>query len=311
MAAISSAEAAVYDRQIRLWGLDAQKRLRNSSVLLVGSRSLAAEVGKNVVLSGVRRLTIVGSDSKGEISRERTFLDSKNPGNEGKEDVPSHFVQNLRRLNPMVHVAADDGNVGDKDETFFQQYDVVCLTQSNKSTMLRVSKICRRNDVKFFGGATFGYFSFFLSDLGKRPHVFVEEEKTVEQMKLTGVTKKKSEDVKMVQKEFTSVSFESALGFKPKPGKSLKRVPKVYFYAHIWLQFREKFGRFPYADCDVEASEELHAIRTVAQKLVEEWGVDESFIPSHFYGKCGVELVPVSAIVGGILSQEIIKKCAA
>ena len=91
MAAISSAEAAVYDRQIRLWGLDAQKRFgfegyssglrpffcsrfRNSSVLLVGSRSLAAEVGKNVVLSGVRRL-----------SRERTFLDSKNPGNEGKE----------------------------------------------------------------------------------------------------------------------------------------------------------------------------------------------------------------------------------
>ena len=60
-------------------------RLRNSSVLLVGSRSLAAEVGKNVVLSGVRRLTIVGSDPKGEISRERTFLDSKNPGNEGKE----------------------------------------------------------------------------------------------------------------------------------------------------------------------------------------------------------------------------------
>lgn len=34
----------VYDRQIRLWGLEAQSRMQNSRVLFVGMRALQAEV---------------------------------------------------------------------------------------------------------------------------------------------------------------------------------------------------------------------------------------------------------------------------
>ncbi|CAM5129083.1 unnamed protein product [Natator depressus] len=44
---ISEEEAAQYDRQIRLWGLEAQRRLRASRVLLVGMKGLGAEVAKN------------------------------------------------------------------------------------------------------------------------------------------------------------------------------------------------------------------------------------------------------------------------
>uniref|UniRef100_A0A8C8EUR7 THIF-type NAD/FAD binding fold domain-containing protein n=1 Tax=Oncorhynchus tshawytscha TaxID=74940 RepID=A0A8C8EUR7_ONCTS len=56
---ISEEEAAQYDRQIRLWGLDAQKRLRGSRVLLVGLRGLGAEVAKNLILAGVKGLTLL------------------------------------------------------------------------------------------------------------------------------------------------------------------------------------------------------------------------------------------------------------
>nr|XP_015196150.1 PREDICTED: SUMO-activating enzyme subunit 1 [Lepisosteus oculatus] len=56
---ISEEEAAQYDRQIRLWGLDAQKRLRASRVLLVGMRGLGAEVAKNLILAGVKGLTML------------------------------------------------------------------------------------------------------------------------------------------------------------------------------------------------------------------------------------------------------------
>jgi len=35
----------VYDRQIRLWGLEAQKRMQAARVLFVGLRALQAEVG--------------------------------------------------------------------------------------------------------------------------------------------------------------------------------------------------------------------------------------------------------------------------
>jgi ubiquitin-like 1-activating enzyme E1 A len=37
-------EAEVYDRQIRLWGVEAQRRMRDSRVLIHGMTAVAAEV---------------------------------------------------------------------------------------------------------------------------------------------------------------------------------------------------------------------------------------------------------------------------
>uniref|UniRef100_A0A663FK53 THIF-type NAD/FAD binding fold domain-containing protein n=1 Tax=Aquila chrysaetos chrysaetos TaxID=223781 RepID=A0A663FK53_AQUCH len=56
---LSEEEVAQYDRQIRLWGLEAQKRLRASRVLLVGMKGLGAEVAKNLILAGVKGLTML------------------------------------------------------------------------------------------------------------------------------------------------------------------------------------------------------------------------------------------------------------
>jgi ubiquitin-like 1-activating enzyme E1 A len=50
---LTEAEAEQYDRQIRLWGQEAQKRMRDARVLIVGVSAIGAEVTKNVVLSGM------------------------------------------------------------------------------------------------------------------------------------------------------------------------------------------------------------------------------------------------------------------
>ena len=42
--ALSSTEAELYDRQIRLWGVEAQKRLRSAKVLVVGVSDVNLEV---------------------------------------------------------------------------------------------------------------------------------------------------------------------------------------------------------------------------------------------------------------------------
>lgn len=49
-----SEEAAVYDRQIRLWGADAQARLQQAHVLYVHVTGASSEVLKNLVLAGVK-----------------------------------------------------------------------------------------------------------------------------------------------------------------------------------------------------------------------------------------------------------------
>ena len=53
MAALNDREAEVYDRQIRLWGAEAQKRMKDSVVLVVGCNAINAELTKNIVLSGI------------------------------------------------------------------------------------------------------------------------------------------------------------------------------------------------------------------------------------------------------------------
>lgn len=58
MTGLTEEEASIYDRQIRLWGLEAQHRLQSSRILVVGMRAVAAEVCKDLALAGVGALTI-------------------------------------------------------------------------------------------------------------------------------------------------------------------------------------------------------------------------------------------------------------
>lgn len=52
-------EAALYDRQIRLWGLEAQGRIRKAHVVVLNLDGLTTEAVKNWVLAGIARLTLV------------------------------------------------------------------------------------------------------------------------------------------------------------------------------------------------------------------------------------------------------------
>lgn len=52
-------EAALYDRQIRLWGVEAQNKMRTSSILLYTLRGLSTEIAKNIVLAGVGEIMLL------------------------------------------------------------------------------------------------------------------------------------------------------------------------------------------------------------------------------------------------------------
>jgi len=51
-------EIALYDRQIRLWGMTAQQKIRNANILLVTMKGLGNEIAKNLTLAGIASLTL-------------------------------------------------------------------------------------------------------------------------------------------------------------------------------------------------------------------------------------------------------------
>ncbi|XP_041275819.1 SUMO-activating enzyme subunit 1, partial [Pyrgilauda ruficollis] len=117
---ISEEEAAQYDRQIRLWGLEAQKRLRASRVLLVGLRGLGAEVAKNLILAGVRGLTLLDHQQVSpEDSRAQFLIPAGSLGRNRAEAS----LERAQSLNPMVEVKADPESVESKPHEFFTQFD--------------------------------------------------------------------------------------------------------------------------------------------------------------------------------------------
>ena len=71
---LTEAEQAIYDRQLRMWGVEAQKRMRNSSVLMIGMNGLASEICKNLVLTGIGSLTIYDPSSSTINDLSASFL---------------------------------------------------------------------------------------------------------------------------------------------------------------------------------------------------------------------------------------------
>jgi len=70
----------------------------------------------------------------------------------------------------MVDVQADSGNVADKSDEFFTQFDVVCATCCSPSQLNRINKLCADNNIKFYVGDVFGYYGFMFSDLGEHEY---------------------------------------------------------------------------------------------------------------------------------------------
>ncbi|XP_012666614.1 SUMO-activating enzyme subunit 1 [Otolemur garnettii] len=171
---ISEEEAAQYDRQIRLWGLEAQKRLRASRVLLVGMKGLGAEIAKNLILAGVKGLTMLDHEQVLPEDPGAQFLIRTGCVGRNRAEASLERAQNL---NPMVDVKVDTEDIEKKPESFFTEFDAVCLTCCSRDAMVKIDQICHKNSIKFFTGDVFGYHGYTFANLGE--HEFVEEKTKV------------------------------------------------------------------------------------------------------------------------------------
>uniref|UniRef100_A0AC34GG41 THIF-type NAD/FAD binding fold domain-containing protein n=1 Tax=Panagrolaimus sp. ES5 TaxID=591445 RepID=A0AC34GG41_9BILA len=88
-----------YDRQIRLWGEEGQASIQNTNVCVLGSRALASETLKNLVLPGINSFHII-DDAPVDITDlgHNFFLTEKDLGQPRAKVIAKH----LNELNPNV-----------------------------------------------------------------------------------------------------------------------------------------------------------------------------------------------------------------
>jgi len=305
VANITEQEAELYDRQIRLWGLDAQKRLRSARVCLLGVSGLGAEVAKNLVLAGVNTLEMVDSALVTDQDATSQFLAPRDCLGQNRAEAS---LQRLQNLNPMVKVSATPSKSEDKDVEFFKTFDVVVATNCNKDELLRINSICRAENILFYAGDIFGFYGFSFMDLVA--HEYVEEVTETKETKDDEPAAKKQKvetETKSVKKKMTFVSMAETMKVDWSSelySRRVKRMDPSFFLLQILFQFQSETGVKPRPGNKQEDIEKLKQLRdvTLEKMKVPVTKVDDSMLEVLFG-----ELSPVCAIVGGVLAQEIIK----
>ncbi|KAK6620443.1 hypothetical protein RUM44_006844 [Polyplax serrata] len=292
-------EAELYDRQIRLWGLDSQNRLRKSRVLIIGVKGFGAEIAKNIILSGVKSVVLLDD---GYLVEEDTCSQFLAPVQAVGSYRAEASLARAQALNPMVAVKADTGKLQEKSDVYFKDFDVVVATECTLSELKRINSICRENNIKFFCGDVYGMFGYLFADL--QTHHYAEDV-----VKLpSGKSDKKAEPVKFTIKETaTYVSLAKALSVDWSKSENAKKVNKMdysYFLMRVLMEFRSKFNRKPdpkHRQADVEKL--LSLSKTVLDRL----NVPAEKIPLTIFNNLFAEISPVCAIVGGVAAQEVVK----
>jgi len=280
--------------------------------LLVGIKGLGAEICKNLVLSGVKSVTIADPHPVNEEDFVSQFLVQRQ--DLGKNRAESS-LQRAQQLNPMVQVTADTEDISKKSDTFFQQFDLVVATNCTADQLIHINEVCHTNGVKFFAADVFGFYGFMFADLGK--HKYVEEkpkvikaaEKKIARSDGEPEAKRRKVDVNettVVQEFAEFYRLKAALTSKldDRPAKILKRLPSVYFIVKVILRFQSQFGRLPQTATNAEEREQLLRLR---DDVMKELNLDLALLPDEFASHCASQVSPVCAIVGGIVGQEVVK----
>ena len=125
-----------YDRQIRLWG-EGQILISSSHILCLNSDSTAAEILKNLILSGISEVTVVDNTLITNKDLEVNFF----VGNEDLNKLRSEVIlKNLKELNPDVKVNAINDAIDNYINNINSEinFDVIISSNLNDSINYKI-----------------------------------------------------------------------------------------------------------------------------------------------------------------------------
>lgn len=277
---LTGEEAALYDRQIRLWGLEAQRKLASAHVLLAGTSCslLGHELAKNIVLSGVARLGLCAAGK------------APSPGFLGS-DINATALS-LRDMNPHVDVS-----VVDEVLPHIQEFSIVCIIGMTRKEELIIASACREKGVAFTAGRTAGPVGWIFFDLGDVYKFQVKKSKDRKDS-----LPKADETAEMTDKEIAFCTYKDAIAAPW--GGEFRRAEFGWHIASTLLEFEDQKGRLPTGDDDDQQTllgiyEKFNSEKKPAnskKELIEQVGIAAQFT-----------LPPVAAILGGMWGREVIK----
>ena len=155
-------DEGLYSRQLYVLGHDAMRRMARSDVLISGLGGLGVEVAKNVILGGVKSVTLHDTAvcTVGDLSSQFYLTAEDVAGGRNRAEAS---CQQLSELNHYVPTVAYTGEL---TEEFLQKFRVVVLTLAPPAEQRRVAEITHRHNIALIVADTRGLFAQVFCDFG-------------------------------------------------------------------------------------------------------------------------------------------------
>lgn len=154
-------DEGLYSRQLYVLGHDAMRRMATSDVLICGLGGLGVEVAKNIILGGVKSVTLHDTALCSYADLATQFYLTEADIGRNRAEVSRVQLAELNNYVPThVHTAAE------LTEEFLARFRVVVLTESTRAEQLRIGRFTHEHGVALIVAETRGLFSQVFCDFG-------------------------------------------------------------------------------------------------------------------------------------------------
>ncbi|KAM0436043.1 hypothetical protein ACHAPT_002935 [Fusarium lateritium] len=319
-ATVSADEIALYDRQIRLWGMAAQAKIQSANILLITIKALANEIAKNLVLAGIGSLTLLDGAVVTEADRGSQFFLSEDDSIIGQNRAQAASAA-LQKLNPRVRVHVDTEGVKTKGPSYFAGFDIVIATDLDPESFNIINTATRLNCKAFYAAGCHGLYGFIFSDLIEHDYVIQRDLGNVPTVSGPETRTRTIIDVQtrkegpktiesVTKRELYSTWFlASDVGGLPEEYTQSRRrlksvTPALSCLRALWEFMQIQNGRVPGNRDDLKMFTQIATQKHKALGLPSET-LRPEFLRS-FLQNLVSEISPVAAILGGQLAQDVI-----
>eukprot|EP00940_MAST-03C_sp_MAST-3C-sp2_P001396 g1396.t1 len=161
MATKDEVDEGLYSRQLYVFGHEAQRKMQASNILLIGLRGVGVEIAKNLILSGVKSVTLFdqGKTEWTDLSSQ-FYLGEKDIGRPRAEAC----ADKLAELNPRVNVTVTAA----LDESTIKRHQVLVCTECDMERKIQMNAFCRAQNpqIRFIAADVRGVFARVFCDFG-------------------------------------------------------------------------------------------------------------------------------------------------
>lgn len=313
---ISADEVALYDRQIRLWGMESQARMRNSKILLINIGAVANEIVKDLVLAGIGSLTIVDAHVTSDADFGAQFFVQE--GDENKNRGESALPR-ISQLNRHVTVETVDKVILDLDKEFVGKFDLVVITQATLKEIVHITTLCEETDTTNICVGISGLFSYAFIDFREYTYKIETPNKPStmsipEQATLVGTveleTGNYSASLKQSFKPFKQVleAVQTPKPFAHMRPKHKSRIPGYVPLLFTGWEYEQTNPGKSWGDLSAKEFHELGVEQ--CSKLQLPLGIISEELAQQVLTSKDAEIATTASIMGGGIAQEVLNYLA-